>query len=356
MGIKSNLEKHTVTWLKAQDAAGKLNKNISIQRREVWDTEKKSNLIVSLLLDVPIESLLFEESAKKSHNVLDGKQRTLTLCAFVGDEFALSPKIRVKEIEGIPLVGLRFSMLPEELRSKIMEYELSISILRPLEADDRAVVFFMRNQAAPLSKMDLSLVMLGEEAMDTFATLCDHGFLASKIKLTVPARRKHDDLRILLQYLILRTRQDMGFSGTEIMGFCDDVKNGEADISPDEIKAVLDYLDAAVGEKRAYLKKVHMPTVMVAAHTAMGREMDPAEFGLRMDGFFAGLADDGEYMAACLSGSAKRANVQTRLQLMSAMLDGPPPEEAVPSKPGKSSDVEPATEKKKRGRKPKVVS
>lgn len=99
-----------------------MNKNISIQRREVWDAEK-SNLIVSLLLAVPLESLL-----------------------------------------------------PEE----------------------RAMVFFMRNQAAPLSKMDLSLVVLGEEAMDTFNRLCDYSFIQEKIKLTAPARRKHDDLNIML--------------------------------------------------------------------------------------------------------------------------------------------------------------
>jgi hypothetical protein len=99
----------------------------------------------------------------------------------VGDEFALSPKIRVKEIGGVSLVGLKFSMLSEELQSKIMEYELTISILRPLEPEERATVFFMRNQAAPLSKMDLSLVMLGEQAMDTFAELCNHDFMMNKI-------------------------------------------------------------------------------------------------------------------------------------------------------------------------------
>jgi len=177
MAIKSNLEKHTVSWLKRQDAEEKLNKNISIQRKEVWDAEKKSNLIISLLLDIPIESLLFEEAEKKSHNVLDGKQRTLTLCSFIEDGFALSPKIRVKEIEGLSLVGLKFSGLSEELQNRILEYELSISILRSLDAEERATVFFMRNQAVSLSKMDLSLVMLGEEAMNVFAELCDHNFM-----------------------------------------------------------------------------------------------------------------------------------------------------------------------------------
>ena len=351
MDIKGSHEKHTVTWLKSQDTAGKLNKNISIQRREVWDAEKKSNLIVSLLLDVPLESLLLEEAEKKSHNVLDGKQRTLTMCAYVGDEFALSPKIRVKEINGISLTGLKFSMLPEELQSKIMEYELSISILRPLEAEERAMVFFMRNQAAPLSKMDLSLVMLGEQAMDTFAKLCDHDFMQNKIKLTVPARRKHDDLNVLLQYMILRSRPEMGFSGTEIMSFCDDIKNEEVDIPADEITAILDYLNKAIPEKRAYLKKVHIPVVMYVAQLAKEKGMVPEEFAARLDGFFDNLPDDGEYMNACRSGSAKRASVQTRMQLMSKMLEGSAPEKKE-THVEKNSET-PATSGKKRGRKPK---
>jgi hypothetical protein len=316
MAIKSNLEKHTVGWLRRQDSSGKLNKNISIQRKEVWDAEKKSNLIISLLLDIPIESLLFEETGRRTYSVLDGKQRTLTLCAFIDDKFALSPKIRVKEIDEVQLVGMKFSDLPEAMQSQITEYELSISMLRPLDADERATVFFMRNQAVSLSKMDLSLVMLGESAMNTFAELCDHNFLQRKIKLTSPARRKHDDLRILLQYLILTNRPDSGFSGRQIMNLCDDIKNGEASVEFGDLAKLLDYLDAAVEEKKAYLKKVHIPIVLYVASLAKDGGMAPGEFGARLEKFFGSLAPESEYMALCQSGSAKRLNVQARIALM----------------------------------------
>lgn len=325
MPIKSNQEKHPVSWLKRQNEKGKLNKNISIQRKEVWDNEKKSNLIVSVMLDIPIESLLFEEAEQKSHNVLDGKQRTLTLCSYVEDGFALSPKIRIKEIEGQPLAGMKFSSLPEDLQNRILDYELFVSVLRPLDAEERGTVFFMRNQAAPLSKMDLSLVVLGEEAMNTFDRLCDHSFMKNKIKLTAPALKKHDDLKLLLQYLILRSRPDMGFSGTEIMGYCDDIKNGEADIPADEITTVLDYMDAALTEKRKYLKKVHVPVVLYVAQDAKEKGIAPEDFGTRLDNFFESLDADSEYMTACQSGSAKRNNVQQRVKLMSKILDAPPP-------------------------------
>jgi len=361
MSIKSNLEKHTVSWLQRQDTGGKLNKNISIQRREVWDAEKKSNLIISLLLDIPIESLLFEEAEKKSYKVLDGKQRTITLCSFLDDGFVLSPKIRLKEIDGTHLVGLCFSTLPQELKNRILDYELSISILRPLEAEDRATVFFMRNQAAPLTKMDLSLVVLGEEAMDIFTMLCDHEFMHNKVKITAPARRKHDDLKVLLQYIILRARPDMGFSGTEIMSFCDDVKNGEADIPVEEIKEVLDYLNSAFVEKRAYLKKVHIPVVLNIARQAIDMDITPTDFAARLDYFFENLPSDGEYMTACRSGSAKRTSVQLRTKIMSDILDFDPGIYLSISnnRNEKSTDITPdildIPDKPKRGRKRKTI-
>ncbi|MDR3121604.1 MAG: DUF262 domain-containing protein [Clostridiales bacterium] len=321
MSIKSNLEKHTANWLKRQDQEGKLNKSISIQRKEVWDSEKKSNLIISVLLDIPIESLLFEETEGGALNVLDGKQRTLTLCAFLDDQFALSPKIRVKEIGGYPLVGMKFSTLPESLRSKVLEYELSISILRPLEAEERATVFFMRNQAVSLSKMDLSLVVLGEHAMDVFDRFCGSHFMLDTVKLTEPARRKHTDLQVLLQYLILQQRPEMGFSGAEIMGFCDDIKNGEAELPVDALNELFAYLDAALTEKRQYLKKVHIPAVLSVAQAAKSAGLPAESFGRRLDAFFARLQDQAGYVATYASGSAKRTNVQARVKFLSQILD-----------------------------------
>jgi hypothetical protein len=322
MSIKSHPETHAVSWLDRQNQEGKLNKNISIQRKEVWDYEKKSNLIISLLLDVPIESLLFEEAEDETLNVLDGKQRTLTLCAFLDDKFPLSRRIRVKEIDGFSLVGAFFSALPDKLKTKILEYELTISILKPLDSDERGVVFFMRNQAVALTKMDLSLVMLGEQAMDTFDRLCEHNFIKQKIKMTEPARRKHTDLQVLIQYLILQHRPEMGFSGTEIMNFCDNIKNGEPELPTSELTALFDYLDDAIPEKRKYLKKAHIPVVLYVAQAAIDMGMPPDAFGRRLDEFFERLQERQDYMDTYRSGSSKRSNVQPRVRILSEILAG----------------------------------
>lgn len=316
MPIKSNLEKHTINWLKRQDSDGKLNKNISIQRKEIWDDEKKSNLILSLLLDIPVESLLFEEAENGSYNVLDGKQRTLTICSFIDGGFALSKKVRVQGMDGIAVAYQTFQSMPATWKEKILEYELSISILRPLDEDERATVFFMRNQAVALSKMDLSLVILGQKAMDEFSKLCEHNFMLNKIKLTKPAIRKREDLGVLLQYLILEKRPEFGFSGKEIMKFCDDIKNEKAEVPFEAVAGLLDYLDSAFPSKMAYLKKVHLPIIMFMGQKFKDNGTFPEEFGLSVHSFFEHLDPTGEYMAACMAGSAKRSNVQVRIRSM----------------------------------------
>ena len=85
-------------------------------------------------------------------------------------------------------------------------------------------------------------------------------------------------------------------------------------------------LNDALPEKRAYLKKVHIPVVLHVAQLAHEKGMDADEFGLRLNKFFENLSNDGEYMSACRSGSAKRSSVQTRAQLMSEILEGSAPE------------------------------
>jgi len=184
MVMTTNLKTFPVSWLQEQSQAGKLNTEISIQRNAVWGSVMKSNFIASLLIDIPIESLLFEKTAKEEYNVLDGKQRTLTLCSFVNDEFALSPKMEIKQIDGTLLAKNSFSKLPEKLRNKILNYQLSFAIMDPLTEEQRAQVFYMRNQSVHLSKMDLSRVVLGKKARDILTNLCQHQFLQEKVALS----------------------------------------------------------------------------------------------------------------------------------------------------------------------------
>ena len=323
MAIDSNLKIHPVSWLVGLREAGKINTDISIQRREVWDHVYKSNLIVAMLNNAPIANLCFEKDGKNSFKVIDGKQRTLTLCSFVADGFPLSPKMRYREVDDVDVAGLKFSELPVELQNKLLEYQLSFSLLNPLSEDERDFVFFMGNQSAPLTKIDLLPVVLGETIMEEFNKLCAHPFLIERVKLTAPARRKRDDLKILVQYLILQSKRDMGFSGKEIISFCDDIRNGEIEIPYQKVTELLNYIYEAITEKRAYLKLIHLPVMLYVAQQAMENAVLAESLLEAFDNFFMEIIDgkNEEYSFACQQGSAKKANVQLRQKNMSKILD-----------------------------------
>jgi len=122
--------------------------------------------------------------------------------------------------------------------------------------------------------------------------------------------------------LILRSGHDIGFSGKEIIQFCDEIRAGKIEVPNDDVLELLSYLNLAFPDKRAYLKLINVPIIMYVAQQAKGNGLDAKEFGEKVDEFFLGVkeGEHEDYSLACQQGSAKKANVQARLASMSEIL------------------------------------
>ena len=66
-----------------------LNLRPEYQRRLRWDNKRKSLLIESLLLNIPIPPLFFHETEMASYEVMDGQQRLNAIKEFLGNEFRI---------------------------------------------------------------------------------------------------------------------------------------------------------------------------------------------------------------------------------------------------------------------------
>lgn len=65
--------------------------NPGYQRNRVWrDNKKKSLLIESLMLRIPIPAFYFYENEDSKFQVIDGQQRLATIYEFVNNEFCLT--------------------------------------------------------------------------------------------------------------------------------------------------------------------------------------------------------------------------------------------------------------------------
>ncbi len=84
------------------------------QREFVWDKERQSKLIESLVLGLPIPIIFLAELNSGRLEIVDGSQRIRTIAAFVGDDLIIEGLDNLTEMNGI-----RFSDLPLPRKRKI---------------------------------------------------------------------------------------------------------------------------------------------------------------------------------------------------------------------------------------------
>src|SRR6266852_9502660 len=143
---------------------GELDLSPEFQRRSnVWDQERKSALIESMLLRIPIPSLYVSEDKDGNYTVVDGLQRLCAIAHFV-DTTALNKAVKAK-LNALRLTGLQsfdfknksFAELPRPLQRRINETELTLHVIRASTPGDVKFNIFSRiNQGGlPLTAQEI---------------------------------------------------------------------------------------------------------------------------------------------------------------------------------------------------------
>ncbi|MDE4063247.1 DUF262 domain-containing protein [Phaeobacter gallaeciensis] len=101
------------------------------QRRHRWSADRKSKLIESLIMNVPIPPIFLYEYDYSKYEVMDGLQRLTAIHEFYSDAFALESLTEWSELN-----GKKYSTLPEKVREGIDRRYLSSVILLKETARD----------------------------------------------------------------------------------------------------------------------------------------------------------------------------------------------------------------------------
>jgi hypothetical protein len=147
--------------------------NDPIQRNSIWNIQKKSLLIVSVIEKVYIGEIsvqIIRENKQKFRNVIDGKQRGTTLRDFVKNKFAITaaPYINGLDEEGkeilIDINGLTFDQLPKAFQDRIKAYVFDIKAYE-INDNQKQELFYRWNNGEALkpaekrkARMDLTLL------------------------------------------------------------------------------------------------------------------------------------------------------------------------------------------------------
>ncbi|MBK8153854.1 MAG: DUF262 domain-containing protein [Saprospiraceae bacterium] len=139
--VRTNLD-YSIDYLKSSLGTS-IDLEPQYQRRSRWDIKKRSLLIESLLLNIPIPPIFLFEIEYGQYEVVDGRQRLETLKDYLDNLFPLKNLTFWKELN-----GKRFKELPVIIQRGLLRRTISATVLlaettRPddSEIDVRMVLF-----------------------------------------------------------------------------------------------------------------------------------------------------------------------------------------------------------------------
>ncbi len=94
---------------------GKLNIRPAYQREFVYDGKQRDEVINTVRKGFPLNIMYWAKSEDGSFELLDGQQRTVSLCRYLAGAFSIDEKY--------------FHSLPDDLKEQILDYELHIYVV-----------------------------------------------------------------------------------------------------------------------------------------------------------------------------------------------------------------------------------
>lgn len=113
-------------------AQPKYNLRPEFQRRITWDTKKRSRLIESFIMNIPVPPVFLYEDDFSSYVVMDGLQRISAIMDFYNNYYALEGLEEWAELN-----GKKYSQLPQKVREGIDRRQISVITLLKESADDK---------------------------------------------------------------------------------------------------------------------------------------------------------------------------------------------------------------------------
>ncbi|QOS92055.1 DUF262 domain-containing protein [Peribacillus sp. JNUCC41] len=174
---------------------GQINLNPDFQRRKVWkERKRKSLLIESLMLRIPIPVFYVYEDEETVWHVVDGLQRMSTMYEFMKGEFALTGLQYLTNNN-----GKKFSELDQKYKNRINTTTLTINVIDSLTPPQVKYDIFRRinTGGVPLNSQEIRNSTANKTTRDFFKELVS-------LESFQLATNSMNDLRMQAQELILR--------------------------------------------------------------------------------------------------------------------------------------------------------
>lgn len=107
---------------------GKLDVRPAYQREFVYKPEQQKAVIDTMSKGYPLNVMYWADQGNGRYELIDGQQRTLSICSFLNNDYSCSGLFGIKQ-------SLGFNSLPTDLQAKLSDYELTVYICDGTESE-----------------------------------------------------------------------------------------------------------------------------------------------------------------------------------------------------------------------------
>ena len=181
---------------------GRLVIDPDFQRNLVWDIDRKSRFIESIILNYPLPALYVNQKKDNSYEVVDGLQRTSTLIDFLDKDkgFALTGLKALSDLN-----GAKFTDLPSIYQAKIEDKKLWVYVIKPSVPIEVVYDLFDRinTSSTSLNRQEVRNGILKGKSTRLLKKLSEQDYFKKAIDNGIaPTRMK--DREMILRYLAFR--------------------------------------------------------------------------------------------------------------------------------------------------------
>lgn len=197
---------HPISWFTDRDREGSLVLQPGFQRRRVWADRQKSNLIESILLELPVPEIYMQvktdADGRSEYVVVDGQQRISTILEFVG--VSKREPFELQHLDADSMwVGYNFADLTDDEKARFYGHTMAVRYLQEAEDSEIQDLFRRLNKyLTPLNAQELRNATYGGPFLRLSETIAEDGFWSENRLATPEAIRRMRDIEFISDLLI----------------------------------------------------------------------------------------------------------------------------------------------------------
>lgn len=301
----------------------------AIQRGFVWDKNRQSLLIDSILRGYPIPPFYTIKDGRTVQTPkgqvavfdgIDGKQRCTTIKRFKENEFALcnlEDPIVCEDGTELDLNGLTYADLPDDLRDTFDSYALTVNYFDEATEEEVTEIMSRLNNGRPLSAAENTRITAAD--LPGIQEVARHPVFTENFSETAINGYQNEDI-VVKTYAVL-TQDNKSLDNKDIKPIyktliMDDVIKARLYNVFDSINSIHETLLFNKNKKAAkkLVTRTHMISIAPIIEKAIAEDRDANDMARFFAQFFDGKPSTNDvYNAACSNGSNHAPNVNNRL-------------------------------------------